>query len=154
MYKKVVNYMSIATTPLQKVFDTAIHLLDEQNETSGATLTQDTQEYKVRTITLANTLLEELYPASATYDSSLPGRPVPKLFEAEQYRNPDFTQIVPLDDALAVGVMPYGLAALFVLNEDSEKYRILMGMYRQNLESAKRTLAAEWEPITSPYGWF
>lgn len=29
---------------IQKVFDTAIHMMDEQSESTGVTLTNDTQE--------------------------------------------------------------------------------------------------------------
>ena len=35
---------------VQQVFDMAIHLMDEQSESTGATETVDTQEYKFRTI--------------------------------------------------------------------------------------------------------
>lgn len=65
-------------TTIQQVFDMAIHLMDEQNESSGATVTSDTNEYKVRTISILNTIMPGLYPYSDTYDSSAAGRPLPR----------------------------------------------------------------------------
>ena len=44
-------------TTVQEVFDAAIHLMDEQNESSGATETQDTTPYKVRTINILNVII-------------------------------------------------------------------------------------------------
>ena len=41
---------------VQQVFDMAIHLMDEQNESTGATVTVDTQEYKFRTISILNSI--------------------------------------------------------------------------------------------------
>ena len=49
------------TTP-DWVFSRAIHLMDEQNESSGATSTQDTQEYRLRTLSILNVLRHELFP--------------------------------------------------------------------------------------------
>lgn len=37
---------------VQQVFDTAIHLMDEQNESNGGTQTVDTDEYRFRTISI------------------------------------------------------------------------------------------------------
>lgn len=48
---------------VQNVFDIAIRLMDSQNETTGATDTSDTKEYKVRTCSLLNSILDRVYPA-------------------------------------------------------------------------------------------
>jgi hypothetical protein len=45
----------------------AIHLIDAQNEATGATVTSDTQEYRVRAAALVTTLLNEAYPYCDTY---------------------------------------------------------------------------------------
>ena len=50
------------STTAQWVFDKAIYLMDEQNESSGATVTSDTNEYKLRTVPILNVLRGELYP--------------------------------------------------------------------------------------------
>ena len=57
----------------QNVFDTAIALMDELDE-SGATDTSDTKEYKDRTILILNILVQELYPYSATYKKPKAGQ--------------------------------------------------------------------------------
>ena len=57
---------------VQEIFDKAIHLIDAQNEQSGSTDTADTREYKVRCCELLNTLLNEAYPYSDTYNQKLP----------------------------------------------------------------------------------
>ena len=49
---------------VQQVFDTAIHLMDEQNESNGGTQTVDTDEYRFRTISILNTAIPALYPYS------------------------------------------------------------------------------------------
>ena len=40
------------TTTAAWVFARAIHLMDEQNETTGETSTTDTAEYKLRTLSI------------------------------------------------------------------------------------------------------
>ena len=37
---------------VQQVYDAAIDLMDEANETTGATKTADTREYEIRTISI------------------------------------------------------------------------------------------------------
>ena len=94
---------------VQQVFDTAIHLMDEQNESNGGTQTVDTDEYRFRTISILNTAIPALYPYSGTYSTEGTGRPFPGILAAEDYKNPDFTQGIPLDDTLCLalrGVMP------------------------------------------------
>jgi len=55
---------------VQEIFDEAIHLIDAQNEQTGATNTTDTKEYEVRAAKLLSTLLNEAYPYSDTYSAS------------------------------------------------------------------------------------
>ena len=42
------------------VFDSAIHLMDEQNEMNGETRTVDTEEYRYRTLSILNGRRHEL----------------------------------------------------------------------------------------------
>ena len=62
---------------VQEIYDAAIDLMDEQDETTGATKTRDTREYEVRTISILNIALPVLYPYSNNCDRRLPGRPIP-----------------------------------------------------------------------------
>ena len=83
-------------TTAQQVFDIAIHMMDEQNETTGATVTGDTEEYRLRTLSILNAVMPSLYPYSDTYDSTKPGRPVcPVLSQREGHNAPDLTQQIP-----------------------------------------------------------
>ena len=61
------------TTP-EWVFSRAIHLMDEQNESSGATSTQDTQEYRLRTLSILNVMRHELFPYSDTFQTGDDGK--------------------------------------------------------------------------------
>ena len=139
---------------IQQVFDTAIHLLDEQNESSGATGTQDTSEYKYRTVNILNALIQALYPYSSTYDPSMGGRPSPKLLSVESYQNPDFTQTIPLDDALAIGILPYGLAAQLSVGDNTELASWMRGQYNAAFADLRYKAQSTWEPISTPYGLF
>ena len=96
------------TTP-EWVYSRAIHLMDEQNESSGATATQDTQEYRMRTISILNVLRHELFPYSDTFQTGEDGK------RAVCPEIKDFTDEIGLDDVIAQGIMPYGLAAHLLL---------------------------------------
>ena len=51
-------------TTAQWIFEKAMNLMDEVNESTGATDTADTREYKNRTIPILNILRVECFPAS------------------------------------------------------------------------------------------
>ena len=57
------------TTTAAWVFARAIHLMDEQNESTGETSTAATAEYKLRTLSILNILRHELFPYSDTYEA-------------------------------------------------------------------------------------
>lgn len=142
-------------TNVQKVFDMAIHLMDEQSETSGATLTTDTQEYKYRTLSILNTVLPALYPYSDTYDNSGPGRPTcPPLTVGSSPSEPDFTQAIPLDDTLSMGVLPYALAAHLLSGENEELSAWFLNRYMQAFSDLRSKIPGTFEPIPMPYGAF
>lgn len=140
---------------VQQVFDTAIHLMDEQNATNGNTMTGDTEEYRLRTISILNAIMPRLYPYSDTYTVGESGRPsCPLLSYASGFDKPDLSQVVPLDDTLSVGVLPYGLAAHLIAGENEELSRWFMDRYEQALYDLQGKIPASFEPITLPYGAF
>ena len=140
---------------VQRVFDTAIHMMDEQSETSGATSTADTQEYKLRTLSILNAVMPSLYPYSDTYTVPAAGRPVcPALSQSAGHSNPDFTQAIPLDDTLALGVLPYALAGHLLSGENEELSAWFMARYNQNFADLRHKIPAVFEPIPTPYGLF
>ena len=139
---------------VQQVFDQAIHLMDEQNEQNGSTVTVDTQEYKSRTISILNTAIPRLYPYSSNYDRSAAGRPAANILKCGDYRNPDFTQVIMIDDDLCLGLLPFYLAAQLLSGENEALAAWFMTQYRESLNDFKRNIPASFEPISTPYGLF
>lgn len=140
---------------VQNIFDMAIHMMDEQSEASGATVHTDTTEYRSRTISILNAVIPSLYPFSDTYDTSGAGRPVcPMLAIPENYSAPDFTQVIPLDDTLARGVLPYALAAHLLSGENGDLSAWFLNRYNQVFGDIRSKIPGEFEPIETPYGLF
>ena len=139
---------------VQQVFDMAIHIIDEQNETNGSTVTVDTKEYKTRTISILNSAIPRLYPYSGNYDPGLSGRPMPDILNWGDYNNPDFGQTIDLDDALCLSVLPYFLAAQLVSAENTDLANWCMNLYNTNLMDLRSKIPADFEPIPTPYGLF
>ena len=139
---------------VQQVFDMAIHLMDEQNETTGATGTVDTQEYKYRTISILNSVIPALYPFSGNYKAGTSGRPSPAPLFADDYKNPDFDQTIPLDDTLGLSVLPYFLAAQLLSAENEMLAAWFMNRYREAFNDLRNRIPAEFERITVSYGGF
>lgn len=142
-------------TTVQQVFDAAIYMMDEQSEANGNTGTADTKEYKFRTVPIINTLLPQLYPYSDNYDTSGTGRPVcPRLLLPAESSAVDFTQEIPLDDTLALGVLPYGLAAHLLASENTELSAWFFSRYNQAFADLRSKIPGSFEPIATPYGLF
>lgn len=139
---------------VQQVYDAAIDLMDEANESTGATKTADTREYEIRAISILNIALPTLYPYSSSRDRSLPGRPTPPPLLADNRREPDFTQAIPLDDALCWALLPFWLASLLRSGEDTEFSMRMMTEYNNALASIRDLVPAEFEEIATPYGLF
>lgn len=131
-------------TNAQKVFDLAMGLMDEVNENSGATDTADTKGYKQRTLFILNTLRNELYPLSDTYLRAGEGRPV-----CGEIR--DFLSEIGLDDVICQTVIPYGLAAHLLLDENPDAASFFQQRYEE-LKARIGPAPAEFESITDVYG--
>lgn len=134
------------STTAQWVFDRAIHLMDEQNESTGATKTTDTKEYEFRTLSILNVLRHELYPISDTYLVLDPGkRPiVAELVSMDQE--------IGLDDGVAQGIMPYGLAAHLLLGENDTMANYFSQRYAEMYSAMLKSLPSVWEDIPQAYG--
>lgn len=116
-----------------EIFEIAMDILDES---SGS----DTEDYKRRTLRILNNLRHELYPYSDTYDPTDSGRAI-----ATKIKSLD--SVVDLDDNLAQGVMPHGLAAYLILDEDTAKANFLMQRYEELKMQAARGLPSVSEAI-------
>lgn len=133
-------------TNAQWVFEKAMHLMDEVNESTGAADTADTKEYKNRTLAILNILRVECFPASDTYVVTTPGkRPVCPEIE-------NFDDMIGLDDGICQGVLPYGLAAHLLLDENPSVASYFQQRYEEALAVAKRGVPAAGEDIVDLYG--
>lgn len=140
---------------VQQVYDMAVHLLDEQNEINGETVTGDTQEYKYRTLSILNTVIPAVYPYSDTYDTESEGRPVPPLLEiGKNYTAPNFQQEIGLDDTICAAVLPLYLAAQLIFAENEALAQWLMSRYQIALADVKSKIPGVFKPIATPYGLF
>ena len=139
---------------VQQVFDMAIHLMDEQSETSGATGTIDTLEYKFRTISILNAVMPSLWIYSDNCDYSGAGRPCPPRLLVEDYADPDFQQFLPLDDSLCLGVLPYALASHLLSSENEELSRWFLERYAMAVGELRDSIPGSFQPIGMPYGAF
>jgi hypothetical protein len=130
------------------VFQAAITIMDELSD-EGKYKYDDTKEYQDRTLAILNVLQNELYPFSDTYKLNQEWgsrrRPVADRLES-LYDNID------LDDYCAGTVLPYGLAAHLLLNEDPSTANYCQQRYEELKASLTRGMPAESEDITDVYG--
>lgn len=133
------------TTP-DWVFSRAIHLMDEQSEANGQTITTDTNEYRMRTLSILNVLRHELFPYSDTFETSEDGRRVvcPELTS--------FDDEIGLDDVMAQGILPYGLAAHLLLGENDSMASFFNERYAELMQTLAKKKPSVWEEITPYYG--
>ena len=131
---------------VQDVFDIAIRLMDAQNESTGSTDTADTKEYKLRTPSLLNSLLDRVYPGSDTYSTAGNWKRAvcPKVSA--------MTDTLALDERICTGVLPYGLAGLLLSEENSTLANFFWQTFLEQLEDAKSSVPAEIGAIEDVYG--
>lgn len=139
---------------VQQIYDMAIHLMDEQSEVSGETQTVDTREYKMRTISVLNSVIPALQPYSDNQREENSGRPPVSVLYAGSYDNPVFQQEIPLDDTLSYALLPYYLAAQLLSGENEELAAWFMNRYREGFLDLRHKVAGEFKPIRPAYGLF
>ena len=138
--------MANPTTTAQRVFDLAMGLMDEVNETSGGTDDADTREYKVRTLLILNALRGELFPYSDTYAAEEPGkRPILAVIQS-------FDQVIGMDDYICQSVLPYGLAAQLLLDENPDSASFFQQRYEEMRMNLAKGLPQQSESISDVYG--
>lgn len=129
----------------QDVFDKAMALIDEVNEATGSTDTADTAEYKNRTLRILNVLRGELYPYSDTYKIETIGvRPIVDLIA-------NFTDPIGLDDYICDTLLPYGLAAHLLLDENPTSASFFEQRYEELRNKLARGLPTVSEDIQDVY---
>lgn len=137
-------------TTVQQIYDMAIHILDEQSESSGTTMTEDTAEYKFRTISILNSVIPALAPFSSEYDPLDP----PMALDWSDYKNPDMDQIIQLDDRLSLPLLPYFLAAKLIQTENESLAALCMNQYNVTLQDIRSRAPATFEKIPISHGLF
>ena len=133
-------------TTAQWVFEKAMHLMDEVSETAGQADTADTKDYKNRVLPILNVLRWECLPGSDTYAVTEAGkRPVcPEIT--------DFDSPIALDDAICQGVLPYGLAAHLLSDENPALAAWFQQRYEELLGAMKRAMPAVSQDIVNLQG--
>lgn len=133
-------------TTAKNVFDLAMKLAGENDERTGETETKDTQEFLVRVIDVMNVLRNELYPYSDTYAGSADGkRSVCPIITSME-------QILDLDDVIAQSIMPYGLAAHLLLEDNPTMAGFFQQRYQELIYTIGTKKPSVWEDITPMYG--
>lgn len=143
-------YKTTGTITGMDVFQRAITMMDELND-EGKYRHADTEEYKNRTLAILNILVNELYPYSDTAgknrDWETGRRPVLQPLS-------DLYSAIDLDDYCSGTVLPYGLAAHLLLDENPTS----AGYFQQRYDELKaalmqgRGMLAVSEDITDIYG--
>lgn len=134
-------------TNAQTIYEAAIALMDSMSDTGNADVA-DNNEYKHRTLPILNILRGELYPFSDTYEIDDEGRPIVNLIR-------DFTKPIDLDDYICQSVMPYGLAAHLLLQEDPAAANFCQQRYdelKMRLSVGMPTLSADVEDVYGSNG--
>ena len=133
---------------VQGVFDKAMYLIDAQNESTGSTDNGDTTEYKVRTIGILNNLIDDVYPASDTFVIGEDGKR-PALDDLA-----DFSDEIRMDPYIVRSVLPCGLAAKLLSEENPTLADFFWQLYEQRLAKARAGVPASFESIEDglPYG--
>ena len=130
------------------VFDKAMYLIDAQNESTGSTDNSDTTEYKVRTLGILNNLIDDVYPASDTFAISEDGKR-PALDDLTS-----FSDEIKMDPYIVRSVLPCGLAAKLLSEENPTLADFFWQLYEQRLAKAREGVPASFESIEDglPYG--
>ena len=130
------------------VFDKAMYLIDAQNESTGSTDNSDTTEYKVRTLGILNNLIDDVYPASDTFAIGEDGKR-PALDDLTS-----FPDEIKMDPYIVRSVLPCGLAAKLLSEENPTLADFFWQLYEQRLAKAREGVPASFESIEDglPYG--
>ena len=121
------------------VFDAAMSIMDELSD-SGKPQTTDTDEYKYRTVPIINTMIAELYPFSETKKA---GKAASGWRPVEEFDD----TVAEIDNTLALGAMPYGLASALLTDENPEasdrfkrRYNEIVAQHKANAQCSMGTV--------------
>lgn len=131
---------------VQEIFDQAIRMMDEQNDSNGSTMTTDTREYALRTPDCLNSYINLVLPYSDTYHAAGNGKRTvhPKLSA--------MTDCVYMDDLICMSVLPRALAYELLRKEDPEQASAFYEDYERMLQQARSTLPSSIGEVENVYG--
>lgn len=135
------------STTAQKVFDMAMALADQLSDI-GLTDYEYNKDLKNRALSILNVLRFECAIASDEY--------LKRGIVGNRVRTNEITswtsKLDGIDDAVAQGAMPYGLAAQLLLDEDPDTASFCNQKYQEMLSVLRTQVPQEFEPIGYPYG--
>lgn len=134
----------MANCTAQEVFSTAMTLMDEVSA-AGLTDTSETAEYKRRSLAIINMLGGELYRYSDTYTPAA-GNERPVIMRATAFDEP-----LDLDEYICLTVLPYGLAAHLLLDENQSAANFFQSRYEELKADLRRGLPKVSEDIEDVY---
>ena len=143
-------YSTTGTITGMDVFQRAITMMDELND-EGKYRHDDTVEYQNRSLAILNILVNELYPFSDTFplytDWAAGRRPV-------LLRLDSLYDTIDLDDYCAGTVLPYGLAAHLLMDENPSSASFFQQRYDELKAGLMRGIGklAASEDIEDVYG--
>lgn len=129
----------------QDVFERTMALIDEIDDNGDAD-TSDTVEYKNKTLAILNVLGGELFPYSDNFAVETEGqRPIFTPIT-------DFDTEISLDGYITGTVMPYGLAAHLMLDENPSAASYFNQRFEELKALLARGLPVSSEDIEDVYG--
>ena len=133
-------------TTVNDVFFLTMSLIDELSDRTGQPDLAETRDYRQRTPGIVTLLIGELHQYSDTYAASVPGkRPVCPPVSG-------FEDEVCLDDFLCRSVLPYGLAARLLIDENPATAAFYEREYTEMLVKYGLRIPSRIEPIRDIYG--
>ena len=135
------------STTAQWVFDKAMALADQLSDT-GLSDFEYNSDLKDRALPILNVLRFECARASDRY---LPRRYTGRRDIPEEILSWEDT-LDGIDDGVAQGAMPYGLAAQLMIDEDPDVAGFCNQKYQEMLALFQSSVPQEFEPIWYPYG--
>lgn len=132
---------------VQEVFDATMALMDELDDTGNATST-DTTEYLNRTLPIVNLMIGECYPYSDLHDSDS----LLSSWKAVEDMEDNLLKRSKIDNTIALSIMPYGLAANLLVDENPSAAAFYQQRYEELLRLKAGKMQASVGDITDLYG--
>lgn len=128
-------------TAVSDIFKVTMAIMDELSS-NGEAVTSDTEEYKNRAVPILNILIGECYPYSQENKGDRNKFRAVTSFD-------DY--VTGIDKVLAIAVIPYGLAANLLVDENPTSASFFQQRYEELLARFGRERLGEWEAIEDVY---